>query len=85
MQGEMNILMVDTIKVLAPKTSPAFRTLGVGNTEMISDLRQLLFSQKPACRYIYLTDRNRHAIPLFDKANITQTQIRYHESVSNLQ
>ena len=40
MQGDVNTLTADTIKVLGPKKSPAFWALGVGISDLIFWLLQ---------------------------------------------
>ena len=49
-----------------------------------SYLDKLLKLQKRALRFIYFSDRNQHAIPLFSDAGILPLQFSYYELTANL-
>ena len=49
-----------------------------------SYLDKLLKLQKRALRFIYFSDRNQHAIPLFSDAGILPLQCSYYELTANL-
>ena len=49
-----------------------------------SYLDKLLKPQKRALCFIYFSDRNEHAIPLFDDAHILPLKFVYYESIANL-
>ena len=49
-----------------------------------SYLDKLLKLQKRALRFIYFSDRNQHAIPLFSDASILPLQFSYYELTANL-
>ena len=49
-----------------------------------SYLEKILKLQKRVLRFIYFSDRNEHAIPLFIDANILPLQFSYYESIAKL-
>ena len=49
-----------------------------------SYLDKLLKLQKRALRFIYLSDHNEHAIPLFVDAHVLPLKFFYYESIANL-
>ena len=49
-----------------------------------SYLYKLLKLQKRTLRFIYFSDRNHHAIPLFSDAGILPVQFSYYELTANL-
>ena len=49
-----------------------------------SYLHKLLKMQKLALRFIYFSDRNKNAVPLFVDAKILPLKFSYYESIANL-
>ena len=60
------------------------RSDSMGSEACKSYLDKLLKLQKRALRFIYFSDHNEHAIPLFVDPHILPLEFVYYESVANL-